>query len=159
MPRRIVGVMGPGERAPDHVKAAAYELGKRFAVAGWTVLTGGRDSGVMNEALRGAKDENGLTIGILPGDDHTGMSTYVDIPIITGLGSARNNVNALTSDVLVACGEGVGTLSEVFLGIKAGKRVLLVDFDAARAETVRSYSLDQAFICSVEDAVRIAERP
>lgn len=37
----------------------------------------------------------------------------VDIPILTGLGSARDNINALSSNVLVAVGMGPGTAAEV----------------------------------------------
>jgi len=56
-------------------------------------------------------------------------SVYVDIPIVTGMGSARNNINVLTSDFIVACGMGAGTLSEVSLGLKAAKPVILLGWD------------------------------
>ena len=43
-------------------------------------------------------------IGIMPSSDKKDLSKYVDIPIITGMGSARNNINVLSSDVLIAVG-------------------------------------------------------
>jgi hypothetical protein len=51
----------------------------------------------------------------------------VDVAVFTGIGEARNAINVLTSDVIVACGvEGPGTLSEVALALKADKIVILL---------------------------------
>ena len=119
--------MGPGEGATLHDKKTATELGRLIAREGCTLLTGGRNTGVMEAALRGAKEEGGLTIGILPSEDKTGCSRYVDIPVKTGMGSARNNINVLTSDVVIACGTGRGTFSEIMLALKAGKPVIVLN--------------------------------
>ncbi|MEK7273218.1 MAG: hypothetical protein AAB047_05245, partial [Nitrospirota bacterium] len=60
------------------------------------------------------------------------VSRHVDVPIITEMGSGRNNINVLTSDVVVACGlGGSGTVSEVALAVKAGKPVILVEASPA----------------------------
>jgi cysteine synthase len=46
---------------------------------------------------------------------------------MTEMGSARNNVNVMSSHVVVACGlSGAGTVSGVALALKAGKPVILV---------------------------------
>jgi uncharacterized protein (TIGR00725 family) len=126
MRKIIIGVMGPGAGASESDCANAYELGKLIAQEGWVLLTGGRNTGVMHAASSGAKAANGLTIGILPTADDRGMSDAVDIAIITEMGSARNNINVLSSDIVVACGMGAGTASEVALAIKANKRVVLL---------------------------------
>lgn len=131
--RPIVGVLGSGDPESPRL-AVARTLGTLLAERGWIVLTGGRPSGVMDAAARGAKEvEGSLTVGILPDDGPP--SPAIDIPVRTGLGQARNNVNVLTSDVLVAVGlESPGTLSEVALAVKAGKPVvLLAGSSAARA--------------------------
>ncbi len=123
----VVGVMGAGEGAAAEDVARAERLGELLAKGGWVVLTGGRDAGVMAAASRGAKKVNGsLTVGILPGDSG-GVSPDVDLAVFTGMGYARNAVNVLTSDVVVACGAGgSGTASEVALAIKSGKPVILL---------------------------------
>lgn len=121
----IVGVMGPGAPS-DEVREIARELGSALAAAGFIVLSGGRASGVMEAVSKGAKSEGGLVIGVLPDDDATQASAYVDIPIVTGMGSARNNINVLSSDVVIACGMGPGTASEVALAMKAGKPIILL---------------------------------
>lgn len=129
MHRFIIGVMGPGQ-ATRPLRQLAYQLGKAIAAEGWVTLSGGRNAGVMDEVSRGAKDGGGLTIGILPGVRINKVSEYVDIPIMTGMGSARNNINILTANVIVACGLGAGTASEVALAIKAGKPIILLGMDA-----------------------------
>jgi uncharacterized protein (TIGR00725 family) len=126
MSKTIVGVMGPGGDATPKDEETAFELGKLVALEGWVLLTGGRDSGVMEAASRGAKEAGGLTVGILPTADTEGMSTSVDIPIVTGMGQARNNINVLSSEVVFACGLGPGTAAEVALALKANKPVIFV---------------------------------
>lgn len=126
MPKIIIGVMGPGESATADLQATAYELGQHIAQQGWVLLTGGRKAGVMDAACRGAKSAEGLTIGILPGDSQAEMSAAVDIPILTGLGHARNVVNVLSSQVIVACGLGAGTTSEIAIALKVHRPVILL---------------------------------
>ena len=119
--------MGPGEGATNRDLTVAYELGQAIALAGWIVLTGGRNTGVMDAACRGAKSADGLTIGILPTNHNNAISTAVDIAIFTDMGNARNNINVLSSDVVVACGLGLGTVSEIALALKAQKPVILLN--------------------------------
>jgi uncharacterized protein (TIGR00725 family) len=125
MKKTIIGIMGPGETATAQDLQNAYELGKNIAQQGWIVLTGGRNIGVMDAASKGAKSVNGLTVGILPGRDHQDVSEAVDIAIFTDMGNARNNINVLSSDVVIACGMGAGTASEVALALKNQKKVIL----------------------------------
>lgn len=122
----IVGVMGPGEAATPEDNSIAFQLGAAIAKEGWIVLTGGRAFGVMNAAMKGAKENGGTTLGILPGSTAQGSSEYADIKIISGMNSARNLVNILTSHVIVVIGMAAGTASEVSLAIKTDKRVILL---------------------------------
>jgi hypothetical protein len=86
----------------------------------------------MRAANQGAKQIQGsLTVGILPSAS-AAVSPHVDIAIITDMGSARNNINVLSSRVVVACGAtGPGTVSEIALALKAGKPVVLLGADPA----------------------------
>ena len=127
MKKIIVGVMGPGVEATPNDLKNAYELGKLIAHEGWMLLTGGRNVGVMNAASQGAKAANGLTIGILPTNNTNAISEAVDIAIMTDMGNARNNINVLSSNVVIACGIGAGTVSEIALALKANKKVVLLN--------------------------------
>ena len=150
MRKIVIGVMGPGTGATERDQQNAYELGKLIAQEGWVLLTGGRNAGVMNAANMGAKADNGLTIGILPTADDSGVSEAVDIAIITDMGNARNNINVLSSDVVIACGMGAGTASEVALALKANKPVVLLS----------DHQESQVFFTSLSSSmVFVAETP
>lgn len=123
--KTIIGVMGPGEVCPPVVAEAAYRLGGLLAREGWVTLCGGRDQGVMDAVSRGAKAAGGLTVGILPVPGLS-ISEAIDIPIITDVNMARNNINVVSSAVVVACGIGIGTASEIALALCAGKHVIML---------------------------------
>ena len=129
MRKIIIGVMGPGEKATAKDLQNAYELGKLIAQQQWILLTGGRNVGVMDAASKGAKSTNGLVLGILPDDSKRGISEAVDIAIFTDMGNARNNINVLSSDLVIACGMGAGTASEIALALKVNKQVILLTDD------------------------------
>lgn len=125
----IVGVMGPGENATPDDNEMAFELGKAIAKEGWAVLTGGRSFGVMEAAMKGARDMNGLTIGVLPDSNEKNASENAQIRIVTGMGSGRNYINVLSSHIIVVLGMAAGTASEVALAIKSNKKVILLNQD------------------------------
>jgi uncharacterized protein (TIGR00725 family) len=158
MRKTLVGVMGPGEAASPRDCSHAFEVGQAIAGHSWVLVTGGRDAGVMDAALRGARSAGGLTVGILPSSDLVGASNSVDIPIVTGLGQARNNINVLSCQLIFACGMGAGTASEVSLALKARRHVVLVE---PSDESVAFFSsLDPGRIHVARDtveAIRIAE--
>ncbi|MFH1843776.1 MAG: DNA-binding protein [bacterium] len=132
MRRTVVGVMG-GSVADRETEDNAYALGRKIAEHGWVMLNGGRPSGVMAASARGAHDGGGLTVGILYDDDLDGAADGIDIVIPTGMGAARNIVNILASDVVVACRGSGGTLSEISLALRFGRPVVLLDFDPGEA--------------------------
>jgi uncharacterized protein (TIGR00725 family) len=121
----VIAVVGTGEPDPP-VEALAQEVGRLLAEAGCTIVCGGL-GGVMQAACRGAKSASGRTIGILPGPSRSDANPYVDVAIATGMGEARNVVIVRTADAAVAVGGGFGTLSEIALMLRAGKRVVGLD--------------------------------
>lgn len=139
--------MGPAV-ARQEVLEHAYELGRLIAQEGFVVLTGATNVGVMEAALKGAKSAGGLTVGILKDDHINNMSQYTDIPIVTGLGSARNNINVLTSSVVVACGMGPGTASEIALALKANKNVILLGCDKVAHDFFKSLGGDKVSVAN-----------
>ena len=155
--RPIVGVMGGGE-ASSRTETLACDLGAAIAKNGWVLLNGGRASGVMDASAKGASEAGGLVVGVLPTRGTEGMSPHVHVPICTGLGDARNVVNVLSSDAVVALPGGAGTLSEVSLALKNGRSVVLLGFDPGPVlgHYYRTNLLHDA--ASVEDAVSLLKR-
>ena len=112
-------MIGPG----DEPTVVAAEVGRLLAERGTVLICGGR-GGAMEAACRGAKEAGGLTVGILPGSDSSDANPFVDVVVPTGLGEARNALVVAAADVVIAIGGGYGTLSEIALALKAGKRVI-----------------------------------
>ena len=98
-------------------------MGRLLAERGVVLVCGGL-GGTMEAACRGAKQAGGTTVGLLPGIDRADGNLHLDIAIPTGLGEARNALVVRAADVVVAVGGGYGTLSEIALALKAGKRVV-----------------------------------
>lgn len=83
----------------------------------------------MEACSEGASSEGGLVIGILPGSSAAAASPHLTLPIITGMGDARNVIVALSSEVVIALKGKGGTLSEVALALKNNRPVVCLDFD------------------------------
>lgn len=159
MSKIIIGVMGKGDRASAEDMDNAYELGKLIARQGWVLLTGGRNVGVMNAASKGAKEAGGLTIGILQGKNKQNISEAVDIAIATGMSNARNNINVLSSDVVIACGMGLGTASEVALALKNNKPAILLNPDPEARQFFTSLAPEKIEIANTpQEAIDLSEQ-
>ncbi len=153
MRKRIVGVMGPGKKATKEELVHAEKLGKLIAENDWVLLTGGKNVGVMEAVNKRAKSKKGMTVGISSSKNNDGLSKYVDIPIITGMGSARNNINVLSSDVIIACGLGPGTLSEIALGIKAGRKIILLNNNQKSKDFLKEVGQDNILLANTPEEV------
>ena len=104
----------------------AREVGRLLARKGCSLICGGL-GGVMEASCRGAKEEGGMTIGILPGNRREDANPYVDVPIVTGMGHARNLIIVQSAHAVIALPGGPGTLSEIALALKAGTPVVALD--------------------------------
>jgi uncharacterized protein (TIGR00725 family) len=112
----IIAVVGNSSCSPEEAKLAE-SVGELLAQQGATIVCGGL-GGVMEAACRGAKSEGGLTIGILPGQDPSTANPWVDIPVVTGIGEARNVAVVKSAQAVIAIGGRYGTLTEIAYALK-----------------------------------------
>jgi len=119
--RMPVGVIGPRD-ATDTQLAVAERIAHGIAATGIAIVGGGKQ-GVMEAAARGARAAGGCAIGLLPEDDARDANPYLTVALPTGLGITRNALIARASVCLIAVGGGLGTLSEIALGLQWGKPV------------------------------------
>lgn len=156
MAKPIIGIMGPGENARPEENEMAFALGKAIAQEGWIILTGGRSFGIMEAAMKGAHEANGLTIGVLPTETAANSSADADIKIITGMGSGRNIINVLSSHILVVIGMAAGTASEVALAIKSNKKVILLHQDEITIRFFKNLGTYKVMIANtIEETLQI----
>ena len=121
----FIGVIG-GSEVPPQTALIAEEVGREIARHGAALVCGGM-GGVMEAACKGAVAEGGLTIGIMPGDNRNTANPYVKIPIVTGIGYARNVAVVRTSQAIIAIDGSYGTLTEIGYALQAGIPVISLD--------------------------------
>ena len=118
----IIAIIGDSSCSRQEAKLAE-SIGELLAQRGATVICGGL-GGVMEAACRGAKSRGGLTVGILPGQDSSTANPWVDIPVVTGIGEARNVAVVKSAQAVIAVCGGYGTLSEIAYALKSGIPVI-----------------------------------
>lgn len=120
--KTFIAVIG-GRQCSEQEANLAEEVGREIARRGAILICGGM-GGIMEAACKGASSEGGLTIGILPGESRQAANSYVSIPIITGMGSARNVILAKTAQAVIAIGGVYGTLSEIGHALQNGVPII-----------------------------------
>jgi len=120
--KKFIAVIGGGQPSPQEVQLAE-EVGRELAKRGVVLVCGGL-GGVMEAACKGAQSEGGVTIGILPGENRQAANPYVQIPIVTGIGNARNVAVVKSAQAVIAIGGSYGTLSEIGHALRSGIPVI-----------------------------------
>jgi uncharacterized protein (TIGR00725 family) len=144
--RPVIGVIGSGRALPEELQKLAHEVGKLIAQRGAVLVCGGL-GGVMEAAARGARENEGLVIGILPGTDKADANPCVDLAVPTGLGMARNALVVRTADVVIAFPGAFGTLSETAMALDSGKSVVVLPgaWDLRKAGSTEGVRFLEAF--------------
>ena len=148
----IISVIGAGQPTPE-VALLAESVGRELAARGAVVLCGGL-GGVMEAVCKGAKSAGGTTIGILPGSDPDDANRWVDVPICTGMGYARNLIVVKSGRAVIAVGGAYGTLSEIGHALADGIPVI----GLATWSLARNDKADQSILVAYDpiDAVEMA---
>jgi uncharacterized protein (TIGR00725 family) len=112
--------------ATESEESVAEAIGRMLAQAGAILVCGGM-TGVMEAACKGAREEGGATVGLLPGVDRAQANAYVSVALPTGLGEMRNALIVRAADAVIAVAGEYGTLSEIALALKTGVPVVGVE--------------------------------
>lgn len=120
--KKIIAVVGGNQCSPQEAQIAE-KVGRELARRGIVLICGGM-GGVMEAACKGAQSEGGITIGILPGEIRQSANPYVQIPIVTGIGNARNVAVVKSAQAVIAVGGSYGTLSEIAFALNSNIPVI-----------------------------------
>jgi uncharacterized protein (TIGR00725 family) len=124
MQKMFIGVIGASQCSPEGYDLAR-EVGRLIAEGGAALVCGGL-LGIMEGACRGCAEAGGEAVGILPGADRAAANPFVTLAVPTGMGHARNVIIAQTARVLIAVEGQFGTLSEIAIGLKLGRPVIVL---------------------------------
>jgi conserved hypothetical protein, DprA/Smf-related, family 1 len=120
--RKCVAVIG-SSHANEEEYEIAYRVGRHLAKKGVVIVCGGR-GGIMEAVCKGAKEEGGITVGILTTYTGEDANPYVDIKVNTGMSWNRNPIVVASGEFVVAIGGHWGTLSEIAYALILGKKVI-----------------------------------
>jgi hypothetical protein len=109
--KAVVSVIGASEINKE-IEEKTIEIGRLLAINNYAVACGGL-TGVMEAICKGAKEEGGFTIGIIPYTEKSMANKYVDVVIPCPFSQARNIVVVLAGDICLAISGKAGTLSEI----------------------------------------------
>jgi uncharacterized protein (TIGR00725 family) len=125
--KKVISVCGSDvddDQLSSNTLEIAEKVGRLIAKKGGVIVCGGL-GGVMKAVCRGAKEENGLTIGILPYNKEE-ANEYIDVAIPTNIGNVRNFIVANAGDVTIAIGGRWGTLNEISFRMICEKPLILI---------------------------------
>jgi len=119
---KFIAVIG-GSQSSSEEAQLAEAVGRELAKQGAILICGGL-GGIMEAASKGARSEGGVTVGILPGNSRKEANPHVQIPIVTGMGYARNIAVVKSAQAVIAIGGNYGTLSEISHALQSGIPVI-----------------------------------
>ena len=146
-----IAVIGGGKCTAQEA-ALAEAVGRELAKRGAVLVCGGL-TGVMEAACRGAAIESGLTVGILPTENPSDSNPYVQIPIATGIGHARNVAVVSSAQAVIAIDGDYGTLTEIGFALKTGIPVV-----GLRTWSLYRNGEEDRSIIKADDAVDAVEK-
>jgi len=152
--RKIISVCGSDvgdDTLSDYALKTAENIGRLIAKNKAVLVCGGH-SGVMEAACRGAKKENGLTIGIMP-YTRDEANQYIDIAIPTGLGNIRNFLVVNSGDAVIAIGGRWGTMNEISHAMITGKKIILMKNTGGCVDKI----IKNCLLQNIESKYHIAE--
>ncbi|HEY6668903.1 MAG TPA: TIGR00725 family protein [Candidatus Nitrosopolaris sp.] len=126
----------------DKAKLMAYDVGREIAQSGSVLICGGL-GGVMEAACKGAKENNGTTVGIIPQEHFSFANQFCDIVICTGMAFARDFIVSSSADGIIAVGGGVGTLIELGVGYMINKKMVVISGSGGVSDLYGGKFLDE----------------
>ena len=147
----VCGSDGDDQGLAGYALEVAEAVGKCIARKGGVLVCGGR-GGVMKAACKGAREENGIAIGILPQTKEE-ANEFVDIAIPTGIGHKRDFLVVSAGEAVIAIGGRWGTLNEISFAMIFGKPLILIRGTGGCVDEIISGKLMQR----VESSYHVAD--
>ncbi|MDY6958876.1 MAG: TIGR00725 family protein [Halobacteriota archaeon] len=156
----VSGSDGCDANLSEYALKVAEEVGYHIAEHSAVLLCGGR-GGIMEASSRGAKSNNGLTIGILP-DDKSAANEFIDIAITTGMDMARNYLLINSADAVIGISGRWGTLNEISYSLCTCKPTIIIKGTGgwmdllSDPEIVKEFEMRPTVTTSAKEAVEMA---
>jgi len=129
-----IGVIGSGVKGgPSELVYKARSIGREIAACNDYLITGA-GLGLPYEAVIGAKEMHGFTVGVSPAhnlkehmEKYLFPAEHFDLLVYTGAGlKGRNVIMVRTCDAVVSISGRIGTLNELTIAYDEGKPIGLL---------------------------------
>ena len=160
-----IGVIGsagweeyPMKKPDKNAYQVAYEAGELIAKNNAVLVCGGK-GGIMESACKGAKENGGITVGIISGNRRDQANKYVDVEIVSGtINCSEESLIVSMSDGIIAIGGGSGTLQEIATAYRNKKPIVSIKGIKGWAERLANTYLDERRLIkiSVADSAKSA---
>ncbi len=137
----VCGSDGDDSDLGSYALEVARTVGQCIAKKGGVLVCGGR-GGVMEAACKGVREENGITVGILPQTKEE-ANEFIDIAIPTGIGHKRDFLVVSAGEAVIAIGGRWGTLNEISFAMIFGKPLILIQGTGGCVDEIISGNLMQ----------------
>lgn len=159
MKKLQIGVIGsagweeyPNKKPDKKALKSAYEVGKLIASKNAILVCGGK-GGIMEEACRGAKEKNGITVGVVSGNQRNQVNKYVDVEVVSGAINCGEEALIISmSDGIIAIGGGSGTLQEIATAYRNKKIIVAIKGIPGWANELAGTYLDDRKIIKISFA-------
>ena len=115
MPRRVCVYCAASQRVDEHYRKLAEQVGARLAQAGYELVYGGGDVGLMGALARSVHRHGGRVVGVIPEalQEREGIAyELADALIVTQTLQERKAVMFTRADAFLVLPGGFGTLEE-----------------------------------------------
>lgn len=154
-----IGVIGsagweeyPNKKPAKSSFMTAYNVGKLIAQENAILICGGK-GGIMEEACKGAKEKNGITVGVISGNERNKTNRYVDIEVVSGvINCAEESIIISMCDGLIAIGGGSGTLQEIAIAYRNKKPIIAIKGRNGWATKLANTYLDERQFIKIDSA-------
>lgn len=145
MKRYNIAVLGSAnKKLNEKIYKIAYETGKEIAQKGHILITGAA-TGISEIAAKGAKENDGLVIGISPSSKRQEIKQFniseknIDSIIHTGMGyKGRNIITVRSSDAVIIINGQFGTLNEASIAEGEEKPIVAISGSGGCADILQS---------------------
>ncbi len=163
----VIGYSGDVNEPPvRNLKELCEDLGKQIALKKHVLITGGTD-GIMNLVSKGAKENGGTVVGIVPGKENG--NSYLSYELKTGIDSSMRSVLMMYNvDAVISVGGKAGTGLEIFAAYLMGIPIILLRGTGGWTDRISGVLIEGKYLderklvelknaWTVDDAINILE--
>lgn len=151
----VIGSAGSEEypylKPEDSLYSKAYEIGKLLAIKNIILVCGGK-GGIMESACKGAKENGGMTAGVISGNQRRKSNPFIDVEVVSGIiNASEDGIIISMADGVIALGGGSGTLQELTMAYRNKKPIVTIKNTKGWANKLAETYIDERKLIKIKE--------